>query len=146
MDANAAADELERQRMNLCEFFTVDDLNFLKRTGRINNATAMLGSVLNIKPILRGDEEGHIVSCAKPRGRNKAIDTLVDRYRTRAIDPEHRRVAICHGDCPEDASRLAQRICEIARPGELILCPHEPFTGAHVGPGMLGLFFFAEGR
>ena len=70
----------------------------------------------------------------------------MERYRTRAIDPEHRRVAICHGDCPEEAELLKERICAIAQPGELILCPHEPFTGSHVGPGMLGLFFFGEGR
>ena len=146
LSAAGAADILGQERMDLCEFFTVDDLNFLKRTGRISAATAMLGSVLNIKPILRGDEEGHIVSCAKPRGRSKAIDALVERYRTRAIDPENRRVAICHGDCPEDAQLLKERICAIAQPGELILCPHEPFTGAHVGPGMVGLFFFGKGR
>lgn len=144
--ADETADLLERERMDLCEFFIVGDLSFLHRTGRVSAATALLGNALNIKPILRGDETGHIVSCAKPRGRKKAIDALVERYQTRAVDPRNCRVAISHGDCPEDAQLLAERICAIAPPKELILCPHEPFTGAHVGPGMLALFFFGEGR
>jgi fatty acid-binding protein DegV len=82
----------------------------------------------------------------KCRGRKKAIDAIVELYRKRAIDPENRRVAISHGDCPEEAELLAKRICEIAQPKELIIVPHEPFTGAHVGPGMLALFFFGDER
>ena len=102
--------------------------------------------MLNLKPILRGDEEGHIVTCEKVRGRARAIANLAARYETRAVHPELQRVAITHGDCPEDAQALAERIRAIAEPKELIVCPHEPFTGAHVGPGMLGLFFFGNGR
>ena len=107
---------------------------------------ALVGTVLNLKPILRGDEEGHIVTCEKVRGRARAIANLAARYETRAVHPELQRVAITHGDCPEDAQALAERIRAIAEPKELIVCPHEPFTGAHVGPGMLGLFFFGNGR
>ena len=107
---------------------------------------ALVGTVLNLKPILRGDEEGHIVTCEKVRGRARAIANLAARYETRAVHPELQRVAITHGDCPEDAQALAERIRAFAEPKELIVCPHEPFTGAHVGPGMLGLFFFGSGR
>lgn len=144
--AAEAADILDEEVMRLLQFFTVDDLNFLKRTGRVSGATAMIGTVLNIKPLLWGDPTGHIVACGKYRGRKKVIDAIVELYRTRAVDAQNQRVAISHGDCPEEAEALAERICEICKPKELIICPHEPFTGAHVGPGMLALFFFGDGR
>ena len=144
--ATEAADILGEEVMRLLQFFTVDDLNFLKRTGRVSGATAMIGTVLNIKPLLWGDPTGHIVACGKYRGRKKVIDAIVELYRTRAVDAQNQRVAISHGDCPEEAEALAERICEICKPKELIICPHEPFTGAHVGPGMLALFFFGDGR
>ena len=144
--AAEAADILDAEVMHLLQYFTVDDLNFLKRTGRVSGATAAIGTVLNIKPLLWGDPTGHIVALQKCRGRKKAIDAIVELYRTRAIHPENQRVAISHGDCLEEAELLARRICEICKPKELILCPHEPFTGAHVGPGMLALFFFGKTR
>lgn len=137
---------LDDEKMRLCEYFTVDDLNFLKRTGRVSGATAMIGTVLNIKPLLYGDNEGHIVACGKYRGRKKALDAIVEKYASKAVEPEKQLIAISHGDCPEDAQLLADRISAIAKPGELIICPHEPFTGAHVGPGMLALFFMGDGR
>lgn len=144
--ASDAADILDQDVMHLLQYFTVDDLNFLKRTGRVSGATAAIGTVLNIKPLLWGDPTGHIVALKKCRGRRKAIDEIVELYRTRAIHPENQRIAISHGDCPEEAQLLANRVCEICQPKELIICPHEPFTGAHVGPGMLALFFFGEKR
>lgn len=144
--AAEAGDILDKEVMRLLQYFTVDDLNFLKRTGRVSGATAAIGTVLNIKPMLWGDATGHIVACGKYRGRKKAVDAIVEMYRTKAIHPENQRVAITHGDCPEEAEALARRINEICPPKELIVCPHEPFTGAHVGPGMLALFFFGEKR
>ncbi len=144
--AGEAADILDEEVMQLLQYFTVDDLNFLKRTGRVSGATAAIGTVLNIKPLLWGDPTGHIVACGKYRGRKKALEAIVEMYRTKAVHPENQRVAITHGDCPEEAEILAQRIREICEPKELIVCPHEPFTGAHVGPGMLALFFFGETR
>ena len=74
------------------------------------------------------------------------MDAIVEMYRSKVVHPELQRVAITHGDVPEEAELLAQRIQATAAPKELILCPHEPFTGAHVGPGMLGLFFFGSSR
>ena len=131
---------------HMCQYFTVDDLNFLKRSGRVSGATAMIGTVLNIKPILYGTEDGHIVSCGKVRGRKKAIEALVDMYAQKQVDAQDRLVAISHGDCLEDAEILAQRIRETAEPKELIIVPHEPFSGAHVGPGMLAVFFYGKER
>lgn len=131
---------------HMCQYFTVDDLNFLKRSGRVSGATAMIGTVLNIKPILYGTEDGHIVSCGKVRGRKKAIEALADMYAQKQVDAQDRLVAISHGDCLEDAEILAQRIRETAEPKELIIVPHEPFSGAHVGPGMLAVFFYGKER
>lgn len=144
--AGEAADILDEEVMSLLQYFTVDDLNFLKRTGRVSGATAAIGTVLNIKPLLWGDATGHIVACGKYRGRKKVMEAIAQMYRTRAIHPETQRVAITHGDCPEEAERLADMVRDICPPKELIICPHEPFTGAHVGPGMLALFFFGQSR
>ena len=144
--AKEAGEMLDAEVMQLFQYFTVDDLNFLKRTGRVSGATAAIGTVLNIKPILWGDPTGHIVACNKVRGKKKAIDAIAELYRAKAISPETRRVAITHGDCLEETEILAEKIREIAQPKELIICPHEPFTGAHVGPGMLALFFFGRHR
>ena len=144
--AGEAADILDEEAMHLLQYFTVDDLNFLKRTGRVSGASAAIGTVLNIKPLLWGDATGHIVACGKYRGRKKVMEAIVEMYRTRAIHPENQRVAITHGDCPQEAEQLAQLVREVCPPKELIVCPHEPFTGAHVGPGMLALFFFGQRR
>ena len=141
-----AADILEKEKLGLCEFFTVGSLEYLKRSGRVSAATAAIGSVLNIKPLLYGDYEGHIVSCAKPRGRKKAIAAILEKYKKLALHPENGRVFISHGDCPDEAQQLADQVCAIAQPKELIICPHEPFTGCHVGPGMLALFFQGTAR
>ena len=138
--------QLQEATDNLCEYFTVDDLMFLKRTGRLSGAGAVVGTMLNIKPILRGDEEGHIVASQKIRGRKKAVETLANIYAERVVDPENQRVGITHGDCLEEAQALAEKICAAGKPRELLLCPHEPFTGSHVGPGMLAVFFFGKGR
>ena len=137
---------LEEERDRLCEFFTVGDLMHLRSTGRLSGVTALLGTVLQIKPLLRGDEEGHIVVCGKSRGRKKAISDLAALYKKRVKNPEVQRVFISHGDCLEDAELLGEMVKEIAAPKELIISIHEPLTGAHVGPGMLALFFLGDSR
>jgi len=146
MTADETADKLDQERLRLCEYFTVGSLTYLRRTGRVSAATAAIGNVLNIKPLLYGDNEGHIVSCAKPRGRKRAVDAIVEKFEKLAVDVENNRIAISHGDCLEEAQALAERICRIAKPKELILCAHEPVTGSHVGPDMLALFFFGTQR
>ena len=144
--AAETADIMDADAQNTLQFFTVDDLNFLKRTGRVSGATAMIGTVLNIKPVLWGDPSGHITARGKYRGRKKAMAAIVEEYRSRIEDAENQRVAISHGDCLEEAQALADMICAVAKPRELIIAPHEPFTGAHVGPGMLALFFHGKKR
>jgi len=144
--ASEAADILDKEVMQLLQFFTVDDLNFLKRTGRVSGATAAIGTMLNIKPLLWGDPTGHIVAYKKCRGRKKSIEAILEQFKTRAINVENSRIAISHGDCLEEAQMLAEQVCAICKPREFLIAPHEPFTGAHVGPGMLALFFFGESR
>lgn len=144
--AAETADIMDADAQHTLQFFTVDDLNFLKRTGRVSGATAMIGTVLNIKPVLWGDPTGHITARGKYRGRKKAMQAIVEEYRNYVEDAENQRVAISHGDCLEEAQVLADMICAVAKPKQLIIAPHEPFTGAHVGPGMLALFFHGKTR
>lgn len=146
LDANTAGTELDDAADHLCQYFTVGDLVYLRRTGRISAASAAIGTMLGIKPLLWGDNTGHIIAKSKCRGRKKAIDAILEQYVKKVRKPELQRVAISHGDCLEEAKALAERVKAIAQPKELILCPHEPFSGSHVGPGMLALFFFGETR
>ena len=140
-DVREAAKILDAEVPHTCQYFTVDDLNFLKQTGRVSGMTAAIGTILNIKPILLGDKEGHIVSCAKMRGRKRAVEGLVQKYREKKMDQQDLPVCISHGDCLDDANTLAGLIREVTPDVSITICQHEPFSGSHVGPGMLGLFF-----
>jgi DegV family protein with EDD domain len=137
---------VEENKLHLCHCVTVDDLAHLKRGGRINAATALVGTMMNIKPIIHVDDEGRLVNVGKVRGRKPATQHIADKMKELGQGYDNSTVFIAHGDCPEEAELLAKRICEIAQPKELIVVPHEPFTGAHVGPGMLALFFFGDER
>ena len=145
-DAREAARLLEAEVPLTCQYFTVDDLNFLKRSGRLSGMTAKIGSVLNIKPLLYGDAEGHIVSCGVARGRRKAIEALVKKYEEKHLDEQDLGVYISHGDCAEDAEQLRDMVMDITPDIPVTVCDHEPFSGAHVGPGMLALFFRGHER
>ncbi len=146
MDAREAAAELDREVPHTCQYFTVDDLNFLKRTGRVHGITATIATVLNIKPILFGDSTGHIISCAKTRGRGRAIEALAAKYREKRVRESSPAVFISHGDCLEDAERLCRLVLQETPDANVTVCQHEPFSGGHVGPGMLGLFFRGRER
>jgi DegV family protein with EDD domain len=141
VDVRESAAILDAEVPHICQYFTVDDLNFLKRTGRVSGMTAKIATVLNIKPILYGDSSGHIVSCAKVRGRKAAIETVVKKYEEKRIDGPEQRVCISHGDCYADAEKLAELVRRVTPDVPITICQHEPFSGAHVGPGMLALFF-----
>ena len=141
VSARDAAAILDAEVPHTCQYFTVDDLNFLKNTGRVSGMSAKIGTVLNIKPILFGDKTGHIISCAKVRGRAKAIETLVKKYEEKRVRSGEQTICISHGDCLQDAEKLASLVREITPEVPITICQHEPFSGAHVGPGMLGLFF-----
>ncbi|MBO4356450.1 MAG: DegV family protein [Clostridia bacterium] len=140
-ETKIAAEILDKEVPHVCQYFTVGDINYLKSTGRINTVAAKIAGMLDIKPILYGDETGHIVSCANVRGRKKSIEALALKYEKKHLDAIGSQVYISHGDCPEDAEKLAGLIHNITPDASITVCQHEPFSGAHVGPGMLGLFF-----
>ena len=141
VNVREAAKILDEEVPHTCQYFTVDDLNFLKRSGRVSGVTAKIGTVLHIKPILYGDKTGHIVSCAKVRGRKRSIEALAEKYDEKRVRSGEQKVFISHGDCLRDAETLSDLIRRITPGVPITICQHEPFSGAHVGPGMLGLFF-----
>lgn len=141
MSIDETADHIDFQKYCMYQIFVVDDLKHLKRTGRLSGALASLGSLMDLKPILKGDTEGKIVVECKARGRAQAIKALAEKYRDLVVDPENQLVGITYGGRREDAVHLANLISKIAKPGKIWMAPHEPVTGAHVGPGMLALYF-----
>lgn len=144
LSVDAAAAQLNALRMRLCQVFTVDDLEFLRRGGRLSGTAAMVGTLLQIKPILKGNEAGQIVKSATARGRRRSIETLAERYDALAVSPETETVAIAHADCAEDADYLARLLNKNRPPKEIVNVLYEPVTGSHVGPGTIALFFFAD--
>lgn len=144
LDLDQTADFLLEHRMRMYQVFTVNDLKHLHRSGRISGVAAMAGTVLNIKPLLLGNEEGKIINFAKVRGRKKVIEALAEKYNTLAMHPERQIVGITHTDCEEDAKYLAQLISAENPPKKILILPHEPFTGAHLGPDSLALYFAGD--
>ena len=144
IELDEAFSSLNRLADRMCNVFTVDDLMHLRRTGRLSNLNAILGTVLNIKPLLKGNEEGKIVSFGKLRGRKRAVDALAEIYNARVAQPESQVVGIAHADCLEDAERLAAMLREKKPPKDILIVDYEPVTGSHVGPETLALFFLAD--
>ena len=141
-------DWAEENKLHLCHWFTVDDLHFLKRGGRVSAATAVVGTMLQIKPVLHVDNEGHLINMAKARGRKAALKALVDHMEQTAIDPAGQTVFISHGDCLEDAQFVAQEVSQrFGIPLErIVLNEIGPVIGAHAGPGTVALFFLGKER
>ena len=139
-------DFAENNKLNLCHWFTVDDLNHLKRGGRVSAATALVGSLLNIKPILHVDDEGHLINVGKVRGRKLSVETLFENMKKSAINPSEQIVFISHGDCEEDALTLKKMVQKEFRPKEIQINTIGPVIGAHSGPGTLALFFLGTNR
>lgn len=133
-------------RLKLCHWFTVDDLFFLKRGGRISAATAVVGTALNIKPVLHVDDEGHLVSMEKARGRKKSLDMLVNHFTELAIQTAKTPVFISHGDCIEDAQYVAGKLKEKCGVSNVLIRILDPVIGAHAGPGTVAVFFLGEHR
>ena len=137
---------VEDNKLNLCHWFTVDDLFFLKRGGRVSGATAVLGTMLSIKPVMHVDNEGHLINVQKARGRNAAITALFDKMKETANEPEKQIVFISHGDCYDDAKKLADMIEAEFGIKEILISEVGPVIGAHSGPGTLALFFLGTQR
>ena len=135
---------LRDMRWRMYQIFTVDDIMYLRRTGRLSNAKAIVASVLHIKPVLKGNEEGKIVCFAKVRGRQRAIEEMAKRYEALVVSPETQTVCISHADCEADAQILASMLRRSKPPKDILIVDYEPVTGSHVGPGALALFFLSD--
>lgn len=137
---------VEQNKLHLCHEFSVDDLVYLKRGGRVSPTVALIGTMLSIKPVMHVDNEGHLVKVSQVRGRKAALKAMVDKYSANALDPEHGMIYICHGDCEEDAQRIAEMIQ--ARHGnnvDMIVYTGQ-VIGAHSGPGTIALFYLGKER
>ncbi len=141
MSVDEAADYLDSLRHRIYQVFIVDDLMHLKRTGRLSNIGAVVGSVLGIKPLLKGNENGRIVAFEKIRGRMQAIKAMAEKYYALADDTVRELVGISHCGCPEDAAALSELIRKKHPSKEIMIVKHEPVTGSHIGPGSLALYF-----
>ena len=131
------------RRQNLCHYFSVGDLKYLQRTGRVSMATAIVGNILSIKPILVGDETGHIVAYAKERGLKRVLQHLADKFDELVEDKSH-YISMSHADCPEITEQLLGMLRDRGFTGECISSMWEPVTGSHVGPGSIALFFWGK--
>lgn len=126
-------------------FVTVSSLKYLKRSGRVNAAKAIVGTILKINPLIWGSDKGELEVFANERGRKKAMNKIVELFKERVTDPENQHVAITHADCLEDAEHLAEMI-KAAGAKEVIITMYDLCTGAHIGPGTLALFFWGKKR
>jgi len=139
-------DWAEANKLSVAHQFTVNDLHFLKRGGRVSATTAVVGTMLAIKPMLHVDDEGHLINIAKARGRAASLKGLVDKMEQDVIDPAQQTVFISHGDCLEDAQAVADMVKERFGVKEVIINYVGPVIGAHSGPGTVALFYIAKER
>lgn len=146
MDINAVADWLESKSGEMNGVFTVDDLKYLSRTGRITKTSALIGNTLNIKPILRGDRDGHIVQYKKCHGRKSALNTLISLVLDNVVDPENQILGIAHADAYEESLYIMNRITEKIKVRGFINTTYDLCTGSHVGPETIAVFFMGKDR
>ena len=142
VETREAARRLRAAAERMFNVFTVNDLMFLRRGGRLSNLSAIVGTVLGIKPVLKGGVDGRISAFAEVHSRRRSIKALAALYEKHVVDPEKQTIGIAHAACREDAELLIKLIRESGKaPKEILLVDYEPVTGSHVGPGALALFF-----
>ena len=139
-------DWAESTKLHLCHQFTVDDLHFLKRGGRISATTAVVGSMLQIKPVLHVDNEGRLINIGKARGRQASLKALVDKMEKTVTEEGKKTVFISHGDCRKDAVTVADMVRERFGTQDIRINFVGPVIGAHSGPGTLALFYLGTER
>ena len=149
-DAGLSLEELaawvEENKLHTIHWFTVDDLVYLKRGGRISAATAVMGAMLNIKPVLKVDNEGHLISAIKVRGRKSAVKALADKLAQAGDGWDNSTVFICHADAMADAEALKAMVQQLKPGTEVVIGNLGAVIGSHAGPGTLALFFMGEER
>ena len=146
MSLEALRDWVEENKLHLCHWFTVDDLMFLKRGGRVSAATAVVGTMLQIKPVLHVDNEGHLINVAKARGRKASIDALAKKAAELGEGFDNETMFISHGDCVADAEYLAKVLKERLGVKHVHINHVGAVIGSHAGPGVLALFFLGKHR
>jgi DegV family protein with EDD domain len=142
---STCVDWLENNKSKMNAYCTVDDLKYLRKGGRISAATAIAGTLLNIKPILLGDGSGKFAIAGKERGRRKALASLAEAFRANVIAPQSQTIAISHCDCLEDAQQLAEMLKGLGAQ-DIMINYYDVCTGAHIGPGTIALFFMGKDR
>ena len=143
---NEAADWAENNRLKLAQWVTVDDLHFLKRGGRLSGTAAMVGTMLNIKPMIHVDNDGRLTVVKKMRGRRNSLKELVNKMEQVSVAPQEQTIFISHGDCLADAEFVAEEIRQRMNPKRVYINYIGPVIGGHSGPGTVALFFMANGR
>ncbi len=136
----------EEHKQNICHWFTVDDLMYLKRGGRVSAATALVGTMLQIKPVLHMDHEGHLINVSKAWGRKASLDALVKKIQELALPGENDVMFISHGDCLEDAQYVAKAMKEKCGAKEVVISYVGGVIGSHSGPGTVAVFFLGKNR
>lgn len=137
---------VKNNELKVNHLFTVDDLNYLKRGGRVSYTAATIGTLLNIKPILFVDNEGRLIYKSKVKGRKKSLRVLADMYIEKVVNPEKQVIFISHGDCFEDACFLKKLILKKSKVKDVIINNVGPVIGSHSGPGTVALFFLGNNR
>ena len=146
LDMESLAAWLEENKLHLCHWFTVNDLMYLKRGGRVSAATAAVGTMLNIKPVLHVDDQGHLISVSKVRGRKASIEALAAKVGQLGEGFDNRVAFISHGDCMGDAQTLAAILKERYGVQEVVIGYVGAVIGSHAGPDVLALFFLGKHR
>ena len=146
MSLETLRDWVEASKLNICHWFTVDDLMFLKRGGRVSATTALVGTMLQVKPVLHVDSEGHLINVSKARGRKASIDALAKKAAELGQGFDNETMFISHGDCLEDAQYLARKLKDELGVKHVHINHVGAVIGSHAGPGVLALFFIGKHR
>lgn len=137
---------VEDNKLKINHWFTVDDLNHLKRGGRVSSVGAAIGTLLSIKPVLHVDDQGRLIPVTKVKGRKQSLRLLVDKLKEKSVDIENQVIFISHGDCTEDAEFVKRLILESYKVKDIIINNIGPVIGSHSGPGTVALFFLGKNR
>ncbi len=147
-EAGASIEEVRdyvlENRLHLCHQFTVEDLMFLKRGGRVSAATAVVGTMLNIKPVMHVDNDGHLIKVGTARGRKASMDALMEKMKKTVMDTDV--MFVCHGDCIDDANYVAERAKAELGVKEVFIDYTGVVIGSHSGPGTLAIFYLGTER
>lgn len=146
MDFDTIADTLETYPAKMNGIFTVGDLKYLAKTGRLSDSAALIGNILSIKPILRGNKDGYIVQYKKCRGRKAALNTLISLVCETIVEPEEQIIGIAHADSYEDSLYVMEEIQKRVQVRDFINTSYDYCTGSHVGPDTIALFYMAKDR